>query len=94
MIEARWLVGNISSIYVPQLEVGTTPACCSDHQSFDNLGFASTWVFERNGPIADDRYHNSGDVSRREGFDFEQVSLITKVVYATLLEVAEFVYSF
>lgn len=47
----RWLVGNLSTIYVPQLQVGTTPACCSDHQSFDQQGFVSTWVFERNGPM-------------------------------------------
>lgn len=47
----RWLVGNLSMTYVPQLQVGTTPACCSDHQSFDEQGFVSTWVFERNGPM-------------------------------------------
>jgi hypothetical protein len=47
----RWLVGNISTLYVPDLVVGETPACCSDHQSFDQQGFVSTWVFERNGPM-------------------------------------------
>lgn len=54
-----------------------TPACCSDHQSFDAIGYPATWVFERNGPIADPMYHNSGDISEREGFDFEQVRAIT-----------------
>ncbi|CAG8741276.1 9991_t:CDS:2, partial [Acaulospora colombiana] len=31
---AAALLSNISSIYVPDLTVGTTSACCSDHQSF------------------------------------------------------------
>lgn len=51
--EAAYLVGNISTIYVPELQVGYTTACCSDHQSFEELGIASTWVFERNGAILD-----------------------------------------
>ena len=51
--EAGWLVGNVSNLYVPELVVGYTPACCSDHQSFERYSYASTWVFERNGPIAD-----------------------------------------
>ncbi|KAK4698686.1 hypothetical protein P7C70_g7586, partial [Phenoliferia sp. Uapishka_3] len=88
--EARYLVGNLSTIYAPELVPGITPACCSDHQSFGSLGFASTWVFERNGPIADPFYHNSGDLSEREGYDFEQIYLTSTVVLATLLEVAGF----
>jgi hypothetical protein len=87
--EARYLMGNISEIYVPELVVGLTPgpcpfslvhytclmtldwtACCSDHQSFEQQGFASTWVFERNGPIADPKYHNSGDVVRDYSLHF------------------------
>jgi len=31
---AAQLVSNISAIYVPELTVGYTPACCSDHQPF------------------------------------------------------------
>ena len=30
--EVAYLVSNISSIYSPELVVGPTPACCSDHQ--------------------------------------------------------------
>ncbi|KAK9895213.1 Zn-dependent exopeptidase [Cystobasidium minutum MCA 4210] len=89
-IQARWLVGNLSMTYVPELQVGTTPACCSDHQSFDEQGFVSTWVFERNGPIADPKYHNSEDLSDRPGYDFKQISSIAKVMLATVLNVAEF----
>lgn len=45
-------------------------------------------MFERNGWIADPMYHNSGDVSDREGYDFEQIRSIAKVTFATVLEVA------
>lgn len=89
-IEARWLIGNISTLYVPDLVVGETPACCSDHQSFDQQGFVSTWVFERNGPIADPKYHNSGDLSDRPNYDFDQIAAIAKVMFATVLICADF----
>ncbi|KAF5388341.1 hypothetical protein D9615_000637 [Tricholomella constricta] len=54
------LVANVSAIYSPELRVGFTPACCSDHQSFHEQGFPATQVFERAGPIIDPMYHNSG----------------------------------
>ncbi|KZT69425.1 Zn-dependent exopeptidase [Daedalea quercina L-15889] len=78
-LEVMQLVSNISAIYSPELVVGTTRACCSDHQSFHELGFPATQVFERAGPIADPMYHNSGDLSDREGYDFEQIRSIAKV---------------
>jgi len=31
---AAQLVSNISAIYAPELTVGYSPVCCSDHQSF------------------------------------------------------------
>ncbi|TYJ55978.1 hypothetical protein B9479_003363 [Cryptococcus floricola] len=86
--EASYLVGNISHLYAPELVVGTTAACCSDHQSFVSYGFPATQVFERNGGIVDPMYHNSGDLSQREGYDFEQIVAIAKVTLATLLTVA------
>ncbi|KAG5648827.1 hypothetical protein DXG03_000176 [Asterophora parasitica] len=46
------LVANVSAIYSPELRVGFTPACCSDHQSFHEQGFPATQVFERAGPSA------------------------------------------
>lgn len=88
--EVTQLVANISAIYVPQLVVGFSPACCSDHQSFHNQGFPATHVFERAGLIADPMYHNSGDVSDRVGYDFEQLANIAKVQFATLLHAARF----
>ncbi|CBQ68324.1 related to aminopeptidase [Sporisorium reilianum SRZ2] len=83
-------VWRIADIYAPELQQGYTPACCSDHQSFWDNGFPATWVFERNGPIADPMYHNSGDVTNRTGYDVGQLASIAKVVTATLLDVAGF----
>ncbi|KAH8115109.1 Zn-dependent exopeptidase [Phellopilus nigrolimitatus] len=88
--EVAQLVANISALYSPELEIGITPACCSDHQSFHEQGFASTQVFERAGPIADPMYHNSGDLSNRTGYDFAQLKSIAKVQFATLLHAAGF----
>ncbi|KAJ7591608.1 Zn-dependent exopeptidase [Mycena floridula] len=88
--EVTQLVVDLAAIYSPELTVGTSPACCSDHQSFIEQGFPATQVFERNGPIADPMYHNSGDLSSREGYDFEQVKAISKVQFAALLHVAGF----
>ncbi|GAA5971635.1 hypothetical protein JCM8115_005890 [Rhodotorula mucilaginosa] len=86
--EAGWFVGNVSGIYAPELVVGYTPACCSDHQSYVAQGYPATWIFERNGAIADPCYHNSCDVSRREGYSFEQIAAHTKVAFATVWELA------
>ncbi|KAF9455933.1 Zn-dependent exopeptidase [Collybia nuda] len=84
------LVADVSAIYSPELHVGFTPACCSDHQSFHEQGFPATQVFERAGPIADPMYHNSGDLSDRVGYDFGQLKSIAKVQFATLLHTAGF----
>ena len=45
-------------------------------------------VNERNGEIADPMYHNPGDVSVREGYDFEQIRSIAKVTLGTAMTVA------
>jgi len=88
--EVTQLVAKLAEIYSPELTVGFTPACCSDHQSFHEQGFPSTQVFERAGRIADPMYHNSGDLSDREGYDFDQLKSIAKVQFATLLHSAGF----
>jgi len=82
------LISKVASTYSPELVVGSTPACCSDHQTFHEQGFPAAQLFERGGPIADPMYHNSGDLSDREGYDFEQLRSIAKVKMATLLHVA------
>ncbi|KAG1789491.1 uncharacterized protein HD556DRAFT_1446895 [Suillus plorans] len=88
--EVAQLVSRMSAIYSPELTVGYTAACCSDHQSFHEQGYASTQVFERAGPIADPMYHNSGDLSERPGYDLSQIRSIAKVQFATLLHAAGF----
>ncbi|KIN93950.1 hypothetical protein M404DRAFT_1008654 [Pisolithus tinctorius Marx 270] len=88
--EVAQLVSNISAIYSPELTVGSTTVCCSDHQSFHEQGFPATQLFERVGPIADPMYHNSGDLSDRPGYDLNQVRSICKVQFATLLHAAGF----
>ncbi|KAF8556754.1 Zn-dependent exopeptidase [Imleria badia] len=88
--EVAELVAKIAAIYSPELTVGYTAACCSDHQSFHQQGYAATQVFERAGPIADPMYHNSGDVSERPGYDLDQVRYISRVQFATLLHAAGF----
>lgn len=88
--EVAQLVANVSAIYSPELTVGLTTACCSDHQSFHEQGYPATQVFERTGPIADPMYHNSGDFSNRPGYDLNQVRSISKVQFATLLHAAGF----
>ncbi|KAJ7284063.1 Zn-dependent exopeptidase [Mycena rebaudengoi] len=88
--EVAQLVANVSAIYSPELRVGFTSACCSDHQSFHEQGFPATQVFERAGPIVDPMYHNSGDLSDRDAYDFDQIKSIAKVQFATLLHSAGF----
>jgi len=75
--------------YVPQLTVGITTACCSDHQSYYNRGIPATGFFERNGAIADNQYHKSEDLVARPGYDVEgQYTQLTKGVLATLATLA------
>lgn len=78
---------DLARLYVPELQIGYTPACCSDHQSFWEQGFTSTWVFERRGPIADPCYHDSCDLTDRKGYDFDQIQSITKLCLATVLDI-------
>ncbi|KAG0201398.1 hypothetical protein BGX28_005776 [Mortierella sp. GBA30] len=87
--ELTSLLRNVTGLYVPEAVVGTTGACCSDHQSFYEAGFAATAFFERNGPIADPKYHNSGDLVYRNGYDFDQLRASTKAMLASVFEVAD-----
>ncbi|KAF9998867.1 hypothetical protein BGZ65_005700 [Modicella reniformis] len=87
--EVTSLLRNVTALYVSNAVVGTTGACCSDHQSFWENGFPATAFFERNGPIADPKYHNSGDLVYRQGYDFEQLRASAKAMLASAFEVAE-----
>jgi len=90
--ELTTLAQTVVAAYVPELVIGITTACCSDHQSFYANGFPATGFFERNGPIADPMYHNAGDLVNRVGYDLGvQYPLIAKGVLATLATVAEII---
>ncbi|KAI1790877.1 Zn-dependent exopeptidase [Ganoderma leucocontextum] len=85
------ILANVSAIYSPELTVGYSPyPGGSDHQRFHEYGFPSAQVYERAGLIKDPMYHDSGDVSERDGYDFEQIKSIAKVELAAVLHIAGF----
>ncbi|KZV95259.1 Zn-dependent exopeptidase [Exidia glandulosa HHB12029] len=89
--EANQLIANVSRLYAPELTLGWTDGCCTDHQSFTEQGFPATSVFERGldgGDIVDPMYHTSYDLVDRPGVDLEQLRSISKVVFAALLHVS------
>jgi len=87
---ATLYVQALAQLYTPELVVGYCTACCSDHQSYWEQDFAATWLFERNGAIADPAYHQSYDLTDRSGYDFNQLRGATQVALATILETAHF----
>ncbi|KAG0269217.1 hypothetical protein DFQ27_004457 [Actinomortierella ambigua] len=84
------LLVNVTQMYVPETKVGFTGACCSDHQSFFENGYPATAFFERNGPIADPKYHNSADLVYRAGYSFEELAANTKAMMASIFEMANY----
>ncbi|PIL26098.1 hypothetical protein GSI_11852 [Ganoderma sinense ZZ0214-1] len=89
--EVTQILANVSAIYSPELTVGYSPyPGGSDHQRFYEYGFPAAQVYERVGLIKDPMYHNIGDVSERDGYDFEQIKSIAKVELAAVLHVAGF----
>ncbi|KNC47450.1 peptidase M28 [Thecamonas trahens ATCC 50062] len=76
----------IMELYEPSLRTCFSPACCSDHASFNGQGYLATGVFENCGPILDPMYHNQGDVVDRPGFDIdgELATACRAIVAATL----------
>lgn len=74
-LDLNKLLFKITETYVPELEVGFAEGCCSDELYFHKYGYPASNLFERIGPIADPMYHNVGDLSEREGYDFEQIRL-------------------
>ncbi|KAI9068828.1 Zn-dependent exopeptidase [Trametes sanguinea] len=89
--ELTHILSNVSTIYSPELTVGYFPyPGGSDHQSFHEQGYPAAQVYERAGYTKDPMYHKTGDLSDREGFDFQQIKSIAKVELATILHVAGF----
>jgi len=84
------LAKEVMSIYTPEVQTCTTTACCSDHQSFYEQGYSSTQFFERCGSIADDKYHNIGDIVDRTGFEIQDELIpVSKGVIASVAYIAE-----
>jgi Zn-dependent M28 family amino/carboxypeptidase len=74
--------------YVPELEVLTTNACCSDHQSFYEVGYESAGFVEPGGYLIDPEYHHVGDIVYRPGYNLSQIVLIAKAVTVSLCHLA------
>ncbi|CDO75055.1 hypothetical protein BN946_scf184757.g10 [Trametes cinnabarina] len=85
------ILQTVAAIYSPELTAGYFPyPGGSDHQSFHEQGYPAAQVYERAGYTKDPMYHSTGDLSDREGYDFEQIKSIAKVELATILHVAGF----
>jgi hypothetical protein len=41
------LANNLTRLYVPELEIGYSPSCCSDHQSFFEQGYPAVGYVNR-----------------------------------------------
>jgi len=89
--ELTSLLKGVVQTYVPNVQVCETSACCSDHQSFYEQGYVATQFFERCGSIADNQYHQSGDLVFRSGFDTVQWVYNGQAMLASLLTLAELV---
>ncbi|OSD03741.1 Zn-dependent exopeptidase [Trametes coccinea BRFM310] len=89
--ELTHILSNVSTIYSPELTVGYFPyPGGSDHQSFHEQGYPAAQVYERAGYTKDPMYHKTGDLSDRDGYDFQQIKSIAMVELATVLHVAGF----
>jgi len=54
---------QLTRLYVPDLPIGLSASCCSDHQAFTENGFSAIGFFEHTGAASDyPSYHRSTDV--------------------------------
>jgi len=87
---APWLLSvanSITSLYVPQLPIGISPSCCSDHQSFTENGFSAVGFFEHQGSASDyPDYHKSTDLPGN--LNFNQMVLHCSAIMANALTFA------
>jgi Zn-dependent M28 family amino/carboxypeptidase len=82
------VVRGIVSEYMPLLEQSQSTACCSDHQSFHELGYPSVGFVEPEGYRVDPEYHHVGDLVNRPGYNVEQILAITKAILACIAVLA------
>jgi len=87
----EWLlsfVNDITRMYVPNLGVGISNSCCSDHQSFFEEGFPAVGYFENTGRASDyPYYHTSNDLPQY--INFQQITLMAKAIAAATLTIAD-----
>jgi len=87
---ADWLLNianGLAEQYVPEIKVGSSSSCCSDHQSFTENGFPAIGYFENEGSASDyPHYHKSTDLP--EFVDAENMQLVSKACLSTLMTFA------
>eukprot|EP00732_Lithocolla_globosa_P002228 Lithocolla_globosa_v1_NODE_1394_length_2613_cov_4.775039.p1 type:complete len:448 gc:universal NODE_1394_length_2613_cov_4.775039:1402-59(-) len=88
-MELTTLMLETAQKFVPQLTFpGYADGCATDSASFYEIGVPATAYYE-NIPILDPFYHDAGDISRREDYDYEQISWITQASLAGTCVLAE-----
>jgi hypothetical protein len=80
-------MNGITKDYVPELPVGTTGGCCSDQQSFQEVGYPSVGYFENTAnSVVYPYYHQSTDLPQY--INQEQLGLEGKALMAGALHKA------
>ncbi|KAG0150517.1 hypothetical protein CROQUDRAFT_38123 [Cronartium quercuum f. sp. fusiforme G11] len=82
---SNWFIANLTNIYVPELLIGSTPRQGGDEQSFGEIGFPSTSIFERAGKIANPYFRSSDDSLSKPGYDLTQALTIAKALVCLFL---------
>jgi len=60
---------ELTTLYLgPDTSVALSTGCCSDNQSFHNLGYAAAGVFESRSPFNNPNYHRSTDTANTVTF--------------------------
>ncbi len=85
-----WLlefVNSLTQAYVPSLGVGSSPSCCSDHQSFFEQGYPAVGYFENPYTASDyPHYHKSTDLPQY--INWRQLHLIVQAIAAAAATLA------
>jgi len=75
---------NIVGDYVTGFPIGDNSGCCSDNQSFQNLGYKTVSFFECPGTnVANPNYHRSNDTYTT--INIPQLTYVAKALYACAL---------
>jgi len=79
---------EITELYVPDLGVGISNSCCSDHQSFTEAGFSAIGYFEHEGSASNyPYYHTSFDLPKE--INVKQLHLESKAIMAAAFTYAQ-----